>query len=136
MPSNSADAKGCSRPRSAAAIQRSFSRRVRAAVRWARCPTATISCVRQGGDRARRLRREHRDVGSTVRTCLDAAQVLAQSGIEAEVIDLRTLVPLDEAAIIASLAKTGRLVVVDESRDRCGAGSYVAAIAADKDSSI
>lgn len=71
-------------------------------------------------------------VGSTVRTCLDAAQVLAESGVEAEVIDLRTVVPLDEEAVLASIARTGRLVVVDESRDRCGAGSYVAAIAADK----
>ena len=71
-------------------------------------------------------------VGSTVRTCLDAAQLLAESGIEAEVIDLRTVVPLDEEAVLASIARTGRLVVVDESRDRCGAGSYIAAIAADK----
>ncbi len=71
-------------------------------------------------------------VGSTVRTCLDAAQLLADSGIEAEVIDLRTVVPLDEEAVLASIARTGRLVVVDESRDRCGAGSYIAAIAADK----
>lgn len=71
-------------------------------------------------------------VGSTVRTCLDAAQTLAESGIEAEVIDLRTVVPLDEDAVLASIARTGRLVVVDESRDRCGAGSYIAAIAADK----
>ncbi len=71
-------------------------------------------------------------VGSTVRTCLDAAQTLAEAGIEAEVIDLRTVVPLDEDAVLASIARTGRLVVVDESRDRCGAGSYIAAIAADK----
>ena len=71
-------------------------------------------------------------VGSTVRTCLDAAQLLAESGIEAEVIDLRTVVPLDEEAVLASIARTGRLVVVDESRDRCGAGSYIAALAADK----
>ncbi len=71
-------------------------------------------------------------IGSTVRTCLDAAQLLAESGIEAEVIDLRTVVPLDEEAVLASIARTGRLVVVDESRDRCGAGSYIAALAADK----
>ncbi len=71
-------------------------------------------------------------IGSMVRTCLDAAQQLAESGIEAEVVDLRTLVPLDEETVLASLARTGRLVVVDESRDRCGAGSYIASIAADK----
>jgi acetoin:2,6-dichlorophenolindophenol oxidoreductase subunit beta len=71
-------------------------------------------------------------IGSTVRTCLDAAQQLSEAGIEVEVIDLRTLVPLDEETVLASIARTGRLVVVDESRDRCGAGSYLAAIAADK----
>ncbi|KPF92930.1 pyruvate dehydrogenase [Novosphingobium sp. AAP83] len=71
-------------------------------------------------------------VGSMVKPSLDAAKALSEEGIEAEVIDLRTVVPIDEAAILASLAKTGRLVVVDESRDRCGAGGYIAAIAADK----
>jgi pyruvate dehydrogenase E1 component beta subunit len=42
------------------------------------------------------------------------------------------VVPIDERAILASIAKTGRMVVVDESRDRCGLGSHIAAIAADK----
>ncbi|MGV7216017.1 alpha-ketoacid dehydrogenase subunit beta [Bradyrhizobium sp. UFLA05-112] len=85
--------------------------------------------------------REGRDVtivsfGSAMKWSLDAAASLAKSGIEAEVIDLRTVAPIDEDAILKSLAKTGRLVVVDESRDRCGAGSHIASIAADKGFSL
>jgi pyruvate dehydrogenase E1 component beta subunit len=57
---------------------------------------------------------------------------LAKQGIVVEVIDPRTLVPLDEAAIIRSVEKTGHLVVVDEARDRCSAASQIAAIVADK----
>jgi acetoin:2,6-dichlorophenolindophenol oxidoreductase subunit beta len=83
------------------------------------------------------LAREGKDVsivtvGSMVKPSLEAAAALADQGVNAEVLDLRTVVPLDEKAILGSIAKTGRLVVVDESRDRCGLGSHVAAIAADK----
>ncbi|WP_374375434.1 alpha-ketoacid dehydrogenase subunit beta [Dongia sp.] len=53
-------------------------------------------------------------LGATLHLALDAAAELATSGIEAEVIDLRSLVPLDRATIIASVARTGRLLVVDE----------------------
>jgi pyruvate/2-oxoglutarate/acetoin dehydrogenase E1 component len=53
-------------------------------------------------------------LGATVHLALDAAGELVTSGIEAEVIDLRSLVPLDRATIIASVARTGRLLVVDE----------------------
>lgn len=70
-------------------------------------------------------------VGSMVKPALDAAKTLAGEGISAEVIDLRTVVPIDEKAILETIAKTGRLIVADESRDRCGAASHVAAIAAD-----
>jgi pyruvate/2-oxoglutarate/acetoin dehydrogenase E1 component len=62
----------------------------------------------------------------------EGAAALADQGVSAEVLDLRTVVPLDEKGVLGSIAKTGRLVVVDESRDRCGLGSYVAAIAGDK----
>jgi len=48
------------------------------------------------------------------------------------VIDPRTLVPLDEEAILRSVQKTGRLVVVDEDYERCGFSAEVAAIAAEK----
>lgn len=64
-------------------------------------------------------RRAGRDVtlfayGGTVATALAAADELASSGIDAEVIDLRVLRPLDEAAILAAIARTHRAVVVDE----------------------
>ena len=52
--------------------------------------------------------------GGTLPTTLDAADALAGEGIEAEVLDLRTLRPLDDAAILATVAKTHRAVVVDE----------------------
>ncbi len=52
--------------------------------------------------------------GGTVATALSAAQELSQAGIEAEVIDLRVLRPLDDAAVIASVAHTHRAVIVDE----------------------
>ena len=52
--------------------------------------------------------------GASVFKALDAADTLVQDGIEAEVIDLRTLRPLDDATILASVAKTHRVVIVDE----------------------
>ena len=58
---------------------------------------------------------------------LEAAETLAGDGIDAEVIDLRTLVPLDEQTILDSVAKTGHLVVTDEGRLRCGVASEIAA---------
>jgi pyruvate dehydrogenase E1 component beta subunit len=71
-------------------------------------------------------------IGHMVKPALAAAKALAEQGIEAEVIDPRTLVPLDEAAILRSVGKTGRLVVVDEARDRCSAASQIAAVVADE----
>lgn len=71
-------------------------------------------------------------IGSMLKPALGAADQLAAAGISAEVIDPRTLVPLDEQSIINSVTKTGRLVVVDEARDRCSAASHISAIVADK----
>lgn len=71
-------------------------------------------------------------IGSMVRPALNAAQQLAREGISAEVLDPRTLVPLDEDAILQSVAATRRLVVVDEARDRCSAASHIAAVVADR----
>ena len=59
---------------------------------------------------------------------LEAAQTLAAEGIEAEVIDLRTLRPLDKAAVLASLKKTNRLVVVEEGWPTCSIASEIIAI--------
>jgi pyruvate/2-oxoglutarate/acetoin dehydrogenase E1 component len=71
-------------------------------------------------------------VGTMLKTALSAAEKLHAAGIDAEVIDPRTLVPLDEEAIVRSVRKTGRAIVVDEARDRCSAASHIAAIIADK----
>jgi pyruvate dehydrogenase E1 component beta subunit len=60
---------------------------------------------------------------------LQAAEALAQEGIEAEVIDLRTLRPLDLPTIVASVRKTNRLVSVEEGWPRFGVGAELAAIA-------
>lgn len=59
---------------------------------------------------------------------LEAAATLAQSGIEAEVLDPRTLVPLDKEAILASVAKTNRVVIVQEAVRRGGVASDIASI--------
>jgi acetoin:2,6-dichlorophenolindophenol oxidoreductase subunit beta len=71
-------------------------------------------------------------IGSMLKPTLEAAKKLEAAGIQAEVIDPRTLVPLDEAALVAAARKTGRVVVVDEARDRCSAASHIAAVLADK----
>ena len=71
-------------------------------------------------------------IGSMLKPALSAAEKLQATGISAEVIDPRTLVPLDDQAIVASVTKTGRAIVVDEARDRCSAASHIAALLADK----
>ena len=63
-----------------------------------------------------------------VGVALQAAETLAADGIEAEVIDLRTLRPLDKAAVLASLKKTNRLVVVEEGWPTCSIASEIMAI--------
>lgn len=66
--------------------------------------------------------------GLWLRRSLEAAQQMAQQGISCEVIDLRTIVPLDVETIVASVRKTGRLLVVDEAHAMCGLGAEIAAI--------
>ena len=83
------------------------------------------------------IRRAGRDVtivsySKTVHTCVEAAQQLEGTNVAAEVIDLRTLKPLDEATILASVRKTGRLLVVTEASGMCGVAAEVAALVADK----
>lgn len=70
--------------------------------------------------------------GKTVHHCQQAAEQLASQGIAAEVIDLRSLKPLDEAAILGSVRKTGRLVVVHEANRLCGVGAEIAALVAEQ----
>jgi pyruvate dehydrogenase E1 component beta subunit len=71
-------------------------------------------------------------IGSMVKLAMTAATGLIKDEISAEVIDPRTLVPLDEEMILSSVKKTGRLIIVDESRDRCSAASHIAAIVVDR----
>lgn len=79
------------------------------------------------------IRREGTDVTlisytKTVHACLAAAETLAGQGVSAEVVDLRTLKPLDEATILASVRQTGRAVIVHEASRLCGVGAEVAAL--------
>jgi pyruvate dehydrogenase E1 component beta subunit len=79
------------------------------------------------------VRQKGRDVtliayGKSVQACLAAAATLAERGVSAEVIDLRSLKPLDEATLVASARKTGRVVVVHEASRSCGVGAEVASI--------
>ena len=65
--------------------------------------------------------------GAMVRVCLDAAEVLAHGGTSAEVVDLRTLNPLDRETLVASVVKTGRAVVVHEAPRTNGFGAEIVA---------
>ncbi|MEP6629436.1 MAG: alpha-ketoacid dehydrogenase subunit beta, partial [Lapillicoccus sp.] len=65
--------------------------------------------------------------GPMVKTCLQAAQAAAEEGKQLEVIDLRSLSPLDLATIVTSVEKTGRLVVVHEASTYLGLGAEIAA---------
>ena len=67
-----------------------------------------------------------------VRQCLAAAVRLEKEGISAEVPDLRTLIPLDKEALLNSVAKTHRLVIVHEASLTGGFGGEIAAIVADE----
>jgi pyruvate dehydrogenase E1 component beta subunit len=80
-----------------------------------------------------RILREGKDVTLVsysigVGVALDAAEKLAGEGIEAEVIDLRTLRPLDTETVLASLAKTNRVVVVEEGWPACSISSEIMAV--------
>jgi pyruvate dehydrogenase E1 component beta subunit len=83
------------------------------------------------------VRREGTDVSlisyaKTVRHCLAAAEQLETAGISAEVVDLRSLKPLDETTVLESVRKTGRAVVVHEAAGPCGVGAEIAAILSEK----
>jgi 2-oxoisovalerate dehydrogenase E1 component beta subunit len=82
-----------------------------------------------------RIAREGTDLtviayGAMVHTALEATADL--DGASIEVLDLRSLVPLDEAAILASVRKTSKVVILDEANQTCAAGAQVAAIVAEK----
>jgi pyruvate dehydrogenase E1 component beta subunit len=74
-------------------------------------------------------------ISMMVHRALAAADALAKNGIEAEVIDLRTLVPLDRKTVFASVAKTGRLLVVDEDYRSFGLSAEIIASVVENDPS-
>jgi 2-oxoisovalerate dehydrogenase E1 component beta subunit len=83
------------------------------------------------------VKREGSDVtvvtyGVGVHLALDAAEQVAADGISVEVLDLRTLVPLDRAAIAASVAKTNKVLIVHEDSKTGGVGAEIAAIVAEE----
>jgi pyruvate dehydrogenase E1 component beta subunit len=83
------------------------------------------------------IRREGTDVtivsyAKMVHTSLRAADTLAEKGLSAEVLDLRSLKPLDDAKILHSVRKTGRLIVVHEASGMCGVGAEISAMAAER----
>ncbi len=71
-------------------------------------------------------------IGRMVNLALEAAEALAAAGVEVEVIDPRTLSPLDDETILASVRKTGRVVVVDEDNPRCSMATDIAALVASR----
>jgi acetoin:2,6-dichlorophenolindophenol oxidoreductase subunit beta len=87
-------------------------------------PFGEANVVREGGDVTIVA------IGRMVHTALEAAEELAGSGVQAEVIDPRTTSPLDLDTILESVENTGRLVVVDESHPRCSLATDVAATVA------
>jgi len=83
-----------------------------------------------------RIAREGRDVtlvgaALTTSVCLQAAKALEADGVDAEVVDLLSLAPLDEETVLASVRRTGRAVIVDEGFPRCGLAVDVAALIAE-----
>jgi pyruvate/2-oxoglutarate/acetoin dehydrogenase E1 component len=79
------------------------------------------------------LRREGKDLtivalARMVHVALEAASLLEQKGWSAEVIDPRSISPLDTSALLESVKKTGRLIVVDEDNPCCGIASEIAAV--------
>jgi pyruvate dehydrogenase E1 component beta subunit len=84
-----------------------------------------------------RIAREGTDVtvvaiSSSVPEALHAAEALAEEGLSVEVLDPRTLVPLDREAILRSVAKTGRLVVAEPAHRTCGAAAEISALVAEE----
>src|SRR5262245_41471391 len=87
-------------------------------------PVAEANVIREG---------KHATVvtyGQTVQRSVDAASLLAKEGIDCEVIDLRTLSPIDIDTVIESVEGTGRLICVDEANPRCSIASDISAVVA------
>ncbi|MHB8135457.1 MAG: alpha-ketoacid dehydrogenase subunit beta [Anaerolineaceae bacterium] len=89
-------------------------------------PFGQASIVRQGKDVTLV------GVGIMVQKSLEAAEILSKVGIDAEVIDPRTLVPLDKDTIIQSMAKTGHVIISHEAHRRSGPGAEISAVLAEE----
>ena len=87
-------------------------------------PFGEANIVREGGDATVVA------VGLMVHKALEAAEILAGEGIEIEIVDPRTISPLDEDTIYESVENTGRLVVADESYPRCSLATDISALVA------
>ena len=89
---------------------------------WYTIPLGEAAVVREGHDVSVVT------YGAMVHTALEAVDLCAAEGISVELIDLRTLVPLDVDAVVASAEKTGRVVVVHEAPRTCGYGAELCAL--------
>ncbi|HEU4752483.1 MAG TPA: alpha-ketoacid dehydrogenase subunit beta [Armatimonadota bacterium] len=89
-------------------------------------PIGTVRTVRPGGDLTVLT------YGAMVPPCMEAAERMASTGTEAEVIDLRTLWPVDIEAVIGSVKKTGRVLIVHEAPRACGYGAELSAQIAER----
>ena len=89
-------------------------------------PLGEAQIVREGGDVTIVT------LGEMVHRSVQAADELAKTGVECEVVDLRTTSPLDSDSIIESVESTGRLVVVDEATPRCSMATDISALVAQK----
>ncbi len=89
-------------------------------------PIGTVRHVRSGSDCTLLA------YGAMVRICEEAAEQLQTEGISCEIVDLRTLAPLDEEAVLDAVKKTGRCVVVYEAPRSCGFGAELSALIAER----
>ncbi|MDG2187729.1 MAG: transketolase C-terminal domain-containing protein [Hyphomicrobiales bacterium] len=89
-------------------------------------PIGKAECIREGSDVT------IISIGSMTIKAIQASQELENNGISVDLIDLLSLLPIDEETIINSVIKTGKVVIVDEARDVCSAASHIAAIISDK----
>jgi len=90
---------------------------------WKSLPFGRAAVLREGADLTMA------SVGVGVHRALEAAAVLAERGISAEVVDLRTVSPLDRELLLSCVSRTGRMLVVDEDYESCGLSGELAALA-------
>jgi pyruvate dehydrogenase E1 component beta subunit len=93
---------------------------------WESLPIGKANCVREGNDLTLI------SVGVSVHRCLQAAELLQQENISTEVIDLRWIAPLDVNTIYESVAKTGKVIVVDEDYKQFGLSGEICALLAER----